>query len=168
MKQRITSNWFEVKVRVKNTLENGLEKYVTESHAVDALSWGEAEQRITTEMSACYKEHEITDIWKAVYKDVIMDDDAISTGAKKWYKCKVAFITQNDNGKEKRSNVYYLVCAVNIDKAKRTLDESMTGTLVDYEVASVVETKIENVYLYSSRETGVRISIEAVEKNKPS
>ena len=44
------SQWFETKVKYDKTLETGNIKTVTEPYLVDALSFTEAEARITEEM----------------------------------------------------------------------------------------------------------------------
>ena len=38
--------WFECKIRYEKTMENGMQKKVTEPYLVDALSFTEAEARI--------------------------------------------------------------------------------------------------------------------------
>ena len=43
-------NWFECKVSYEKILENGMQKKVTEPYLVDALSFTEAEARITEEI----------------------------------------------------------------------------------------------------------------------
>ena len=47
-----TANWFICKVRYEKVGEDGLQKKTTESYVVDAVSFGEAETRITEEMAA--------------------------------------------------------------------------------------------------------------------
>lgn len=39
-------HWFECKIRYEKTMENGMNKKVTEAYIVDALSFTEAEARI--------------------------------------------------------------------------------------------------------------------------
>jgi len=57
-----TATWFESKIRYEKVMEDGLQKKVTEQYVVDALSFSEAEKRITEEMSAYISgEYEITD-----------------------------------------------------------------------------------------------------------
>ena len=46
-----TATWFECKVRYDQTQEDGLQKKVTEQYVVDALSFAEAEARITEQLS---------------------------------------------------------------------------------------------------------------------
>ena len=43
--------WFECKIRYEKTMENGMNKKVTEPYLVDALSFTEAEARIIEEMT---------------------------------------------------------------------------------------------------------------------
>ena len=46
-----TANWFECRLKYEKMGEDGLQKKVTETYVVDALSFTEAEQRIMEEMS---------------------------------------------------------------------------------------------------------------------
>ena len=45
------AQWFETKVRYDKTMENGSIKKVTEAYMVDALSFTEAEARISEEIT---------------------------------------------------------------------------------------------------------------------
>ena len=63
-------------------MENGLQKKVTEQYVVDALSFSEAEKRITEEMSAYISgEFAIVDVKIAQYKEVFF----MSDGAKMFH-----------------------------------------------------------------------------------
>ena len=139
--------WFECKIRYEKVMEDGLQKKVNENYVVDALSFSEAETRITEEMSAYISgEFEVADIKKAAFKEVFFTDDNI---ADKWYKAKLQFITIDEKTeKEKRSTVTYLVQAGSMNGAMKNIDEVMGGTMVDYVVASVAETTIMDVYEY--------------------
>lgn len=66
-----TAEWFECKIRYEKTMEDGMQKKVTEAYTVDALSFTEAEQRIIEEMSSYISgEFEVADIKKAPYKEI--------------------------------------------------------------------------------------------------
>ena len=70
----------------------------------------------------------------------------------KWFKCKVNFITLDEkSGSEKRTASYMLVYAFTVDEADKNLKEGMKGTLADYEIESIKETKIMDVYPYNSK-----------------
>jgi hypothetical protein len=139
--------WFECKIRYEKVMEDGLQKKVNENYVVDALSFSEAETRITEEMSAYISgEFEVADIKKAAYKEVFFTDDNI---ADKWYKAKLQFITIDEKTeKEKRSNINYLVQAGSMNGAMKNIDEVMGGTMIDYVVASVAETTLMDVFEY--------------------
>ena len=116
-----TANWFECKIRYEKIMEDGLQKKVTEVYTVDALSFSEAEERITEEMSAYISgEFEVADIKKAVYKEIFFSDEEM---ADKWYKTKLQFITIDEKTeKEKRSAVNYLVQAGSLHGAVKNIE----------------------------------------------
>ena len=146
-----TANWFECKIRYKKTMEDGLEKAVTEGYVVDALSFTEAEQRIMEEMSSYISgEFEVKDIKKATYGEIFFSDEEM---ADKWYRVKVQFITIDEKTeKEKRSSVNYLVQAGTLNGAVKNLDEVMGGTMIDYVTSAVTETTLMDVFEYKKKE----------------
>jgi hypothetical protein len=145
-----TANWFECKIRYEKIMEDGLQKKVTEVYTVDALSFSEAEERITEEMSSYISgEFEVADIKKAVYKEIFFSDEEM---ADKWYKTKLQFITIDEKTeKEKRSAVNYLVQAGSLHGAVKNIEEVMGGTMIDYVIASVAETSLMDVFEYQPK-----------------
>ena len=146
-----SANWFECKIRYEKTMEDGLQKKVTESYTVDALSFTEAEQRIMEEMSSYISgEFEVADIKKASYKEIFFSDEEM---ADRWYKAKLQFITIDEKTeKEKRSNVMFLVQAGTLNGAVKNSDEAMGGTMIDYAIAAVNETTLMDVFEYHKKE----------------
>lgn len=142
-----SANWFICKIRYEKVMENGMQKKVTETYVVDVLSFTEAEARIIEEMSMYISgEFDVVEIDRAVFKEIFFSDEG---SADKWYKSKVAFITIDEKTeKEKRSNVYYLVQGSSLENARKNIDEVMGGTMIDYVICSVSETKIEDVFEY--------------------
>ena len=145
-----TANWFECKIRYEKTMEDGLQKKVTEAYVVDALSFSEAEERIIEEMSSYISgEFTVTDIKKAPYGEIFFSDQEM---ADRWYKAKLQFITIDEKTeKEKRSNVYYLVHAATLPGAVKNIDTVMGGTMIDYVIASIAETAIMDVFEHQSK-----------------
>ena len=143
------NQWFECKVKYVKTMENGLDKPVTETYLVDALSFTEAEKRFLEEIRPFMSgEFEVTGIKPVKFSDVYYCD---LESADKWFKCKLAYITVDEkSGAEKKSNSYSLVQAGDLREAIKYLDENMKGTLGDYEIASVTETTIMDVYPYKA------------------
>lgn len=140
-----TSTWFECKVRYEKTQEDGSDKIVNELYVVDALSFTEAEASIIDNMSVYFSdEFKVANINPANYNEIffsdVFDDDL-------WFKARLAFITIDEKkDKEKRTYVNYLIQAKCIERAKRYVDEVMGKTMIDYELKSLSETKIFDVF----------------------
>lgn len=143
--RQITATWFVCKVKYDKVQEDGLVKKIQETYVVDAISFGEAEERITEEMSAYISgEFEVEDITKAQFKEIFFTGDE---SGDKWYKAKLAFITIDEKTeKEKRTSVVYLVQAGTLNAAIKNVDEVMAGTMIDYDSVAVQETTILDVY----------------------
>jgi hypothetical protein len=47
----MNNNWYECSIKHRKTTDTGAQKVVTESYLIDALSFTEAEARITEKMS---------------------------------------------------------------------------------------------------------------------
>ena len=146
-----TAIWFECRIRYEKTMEDGMQKKVTENYVVDALSFSEAEERITEEMSSYVSgEFDIVDIKIAPYGEIFFAD---SGSADKWYKSKLAFITLDEKTqKEKRSSVNYLINAGTLPGAVKNIEEVMSQSMVDYDTVSVSETTLMDVFEYKKKE----------------
>ena len=114
-------------------------------NVVEALSFSEAERRITEEMSHYVSgEFGVKAIKLAAYSETFFSD--IDTDDK-WFKAKLAFITLDEKtDKEKRTPVTYLVQAASLDKARAYVKEVMEKTLIDYDVISISETHFIDVF----------------------
>lgn len=144
-------NWFLCKVSYEKILENGMQKKVTEPYLVDALSFTEAEARIIEEIRPFITgEFTVTDIKRARLSEIFFNEYG-----DKYYKVKINYITLDERtGREKKTPTYMLVQASTIDDAKAWLEDGMKGTLSDYVVESIKETKIMDVYPYEAQEGG--------------
>lgn len=140
--------WFECKVRYEKIMPNGMNKKVTEPYLVDALSFTEAEARIIEEMTPFISgEFTVSDIKRANYSELFPSEEE---AADRWFKCKLIFITLDEkSGAEKKSSTVVLVQAADLRDAVKKLDEGMKGTMADYQIGSVAETAIMDVYPYS-------------------
>ena len=149
--RRRTAIWFECKIAYEKVMEDGLQKEVTESYVVDAMSFTEAEKRIMEEMSSYISgEFTIKDIKIAPYKEIFFSDDEM---ADRWYKAKLQFITIDEKTeKEKRSNVNYLVQAGTLKGAVGNIESVMGTTMIDYVIAAVNETTLMDVFEYAKQE----------------
>lgn len=142
--------WIEVKVRSEKTTE--IDKKVkvkaTGPYLVDALSCTEAEARVVEEVSNYTDEFNVLNVGKTKISEIFWDESA-----DKFYRVKVNFITLDEKtAKEKRSASYILVQASNFDEALTSFRAGMKGTLADYEVESITETKIVDVFKYKTHD----------------
>lgn len=140
--------WFECKIRYEKIMENGLQKKVNEPYLVDAINFTEAEARIIEEMTPFISgEFIVADIKRANYSELFPCEEE---AADRWFKCKLLFITLDEkSGAEKKTSTHILVQAADLRDAVKKLDEGMKGTMADYQIASVAETAIMDVYPYS-------------------
>ena len=140
-------HWFECKIRYEKTMENGMNKKVTEAYIVDALSFTEAEARIIEEMTPFISgEFTVSDIKRANYYELFFSDEI---AADRWFKCKLTFITLDEkSGAEKKTSTNVLVQASDLRDAVKKVDEGMKGSMADYIISSIAETAIMDVYEY--------------------
>ena len=144
-----TTIWFETKIRYDKTQEDGRQKPVTEQYVVDALSFSEAEASILEEMKVYISgDYKITDIRPAAYHEVFFSD---MDRDDKWYKAKLQFLTIDEKTeKEKRTTITYLVQAVSLNGAVKNIEDVMGSTAIDYDLVSINETQIMDVFEHVS------------------
>ncbi|MDE6086013.1 MAG: DUF4494 domain-containing protein [Muribaculaceae bacterium] len=137
------ANWFECKVRYDKTMENGAVKKVNEPYLLDALSFTEAEARMIEEITPFISgDFSISAVKRTKIAEIFWDDTA-----DKWYLVKVAFITIDEKtAAEKKSTSMILVAANDFQGAVDAFVEGMKGTMADYEIVSIAETPIMDVY----------------------
>lgn len=131
-------------------MENGVSKKVTEPYLVDALSCSEAEARVTEELRPYLSgDLNITSTAKTKIAEVFSQ----YTGDK-YYRVKVNFITIDEKtAAEKRKASYIVVCADDFRNALENFIDGMKGTLADFEIESIAETRYMDVYLYQTDKT---------------
>lgn len=144
-------NWFLCKIRYEKIDENGMNKKITEPYLVDALSFTEAEARVIENVTPFITgEFTVSDIKREHYSEVFPSDEE---SADKWYSGRLAFITMNDSGKEKRTFTNVLVQAADLHDAMKKVDEGMKGTMADYQSIALKETPIVDIFPYEAKES---------------
>ncbi len=135
--------WFECKVKYDRMQENGMVKKVNEPYLVDALTFTEAEARIIEEVKPFISgEFSISAVKKTKISEIFFDE----TGDK-YYMVKVNFIVPDEKtGVEKKTASFILVAASDFKGALDRFEQGMAGTLGDYEIASIAETPLMDVY----------------------
>ena len=139
-------NWFQCKVKYERNVDDGSIAKVSESYLIDALSFTEAEERINEEMKPYISgDFLVTDIKRAKINELFENESG-----DRWYRCKVNFISlDEEKGVEKRIAITMFAQASTLKEAVEVVDKGMKGTLADYDIASVVETDIMDIFKYS-------------------
>ncbi|MCB7479814.1 DUF4494 domain-containing protein [Christiangramia sediminis] len=137
--------WYECKVKYRKTHETGESKVTTETYLLDAVSYTEAESRITEEMAAyTSEEFKINSIKVANLSEVHPFENS-----DRWFKSKVSLISYDDeSGKERKSNLYMLVQANDVKEAYENTEQAMQGTTGDYTIPAITESPILDVFPY--------------------
>ena len=135
--------WFECKVRYERMAENGTVKKVNEPYLVDALTFTEAETRIIEKITPYISgDFSISAVKKTKVSEIFFDDSG-----DRFYMVKVNFITLDEkSGVEKKTSNFMLVQASDFADALKKFEEGMKGTLADYEIASITETPLMDVF----------------------
>ncbi|MFA6701247.1 MAG: DUF4494 domain-containing protein [Dysgonamonadaceae bacterium] len=150
-------NWFECKVKYDKMMDTGIQKTVTEPYLVDALSFTEAEARILEEMKPFISgDFTVSDIKRVKYSETFFNE----TGDR-YYRAKLYFITLDEkSGAEKKTAVNMLIQASILKEAVDIVETEMKKTMIDYTLASVVETMLMDVFPYAKENESLRRDLE--------
>ena len=136
------NKYFEVKVKMQKTQEDGTQKKVSEQYVVEAATFGEAERRITE----CLKPYiegdfNVTDIKIAGYVQIVGGDE----NADKFFKAKVTFVALDETaGKEKKTSELYLVQSETLESAESDVKNYLNDG--NTTISSIAETAILDVF----------------------
>ena len=129
------ANWFECKVHYDKMMENGLR--------VDAVSFTEAEARITEEETPFISgEFSVSAVKRTKIAEIFWNE-----AGDRYYLVKCAFITIDEKtAAEKKSNSLILVQASDFKNAYDTFMDGMKDTMADFEIVQINETPYMDVY----------------------
>ncbi|MDO6820208.1 DUF4494 domain-containing protein [Zobellia sp. 1_MG-2023] len=148
----MSATWYECKVKYRKLDEtSGIQKVKTEPFLVDAISYTEAESRITEEMSVYLSdtdEIKITNIKVANYAEIHPFENS-----DRWFKSRVSLIAfDEESGKERKTNQYLLVQANDVKEAYDNTVGVMKDTMGEYTIPAISESPIMDVFPYFSGE----------------
>ncbi|MBP8904556.1 MAG: DUF4494 domain-containing protein [Paludibacteraceae bacterium] len=137
--------WFQCKVKYERNVDDGSIAKVSETYLIDALSFTEAEERINEEMKPYISgDFMVTDIKRAKINELFENESG-----DRWYRSKVNFVSlDEEKGIEKRIATTMYAQASTLKEAVDVIDKGMKGTLADYEIASVAETDVMDIFKY--------------------
>ena len=136
------NKYFEVKVKMQKTQEDGTQKKVSEQYVVEAATFGEAERRITECLKPYIEgEFNVTDIKIAGYVQIVGGDE----NADKYFKAKVTFVALDETtGKEKKTSELYLVQSETLESAESDVKNYLNDG--NTTISSIAETAILDVF----------------------
>nr|BAF37086.1 hypothetical protein [Porphyromonas gingivalis ATCC 33277] len=140
--------WFECKVTYEKVADNGMPKKVVESYLVDADSFTLAEAKMIEEITPFVSmgEFNISNIRKVNYAELFLNED---NKCDRYHRCKVLYVTIDEkNGVEKKTPAFMLVKSDSLPNAVAELEKQMGKGLADYEIASIAETALMDVFQY--------------------
>ena len=143
--------YFECKIKTeKISQQEGAPKFVTESYLVDAMTFAEAEMRVMSEQAPFASGPiEVTACKKVKLTGIVESD---SESADRYFKIKVMFVNFDEEKQtEKRvANYFYVHAATLLEAVKVFQEVEMKNWQVDYEVTSVTDTPIMDIYRFSA------------------
>ena len=148
----MSATWYECKVKYRKLDQtSGIQKLKTEPFLVDAISYTEAEARITEEISAYLTDSDeikITNIKVANYAEIHPFENS-----DRWFKSRVSLIAfDEESGKERKTNLYLLIQANDVKEAFDNTMEVMKDTMGDFTIPAISESPIMDVFPYFSGE----------------
>jgi hypothetical protein len=156
--------WYECKIKYSRIDEDDRTKTFNQPYLFDAMSFTEAEARVNEEMVQYIStEFKITNIKVANFAEICPNEDG-----DRWFKCKLSCITlDEEKGSERRANSYILVQANDVKDAYDVLVASLTDTVSNYEIPSVQESPILDVFPYYDGEEEAPLNEEVPENYSP-
>lgn len=138
-------NWFECRVSYDKVQENGAIKRITEAYVVDAMNFTEAEARITKCMQPYISgEFTVSAVRRRNYESVLVTEEGAY-----FYRVKLVIVTIDEKtAAEKKSNLFLLVQADDLETALYDVKEHMRGSVEDWQFHTITETPVVDVFRY--------------------
>ena len=140
----VTGNYFETKVRLEKTTEDGTQAKFNELFTVNAMSFTECEAKVMKYVPQYASgEFEVLTEKRAKYNEIFYSDKPDES---LWYGVTLEFITINEKTmKEKRSKTAYLVQGSSVESARKNVEEVMKDTQIDYRILGLNETVVQDI-----------------------
>jgi hypothetical protein len=142
-------SWFECKVTYERPGDKGTNTKVNESYLMKDFTFKSVEKRLTLELQPFVTgEFNINEMKRVKYGEIVDTQDET---ADKWYKCKIVLVTIDEaSAKEKKTPVLLLVKAESVPDAINRLNIHMKSSVMDYELTSVNNSPIVDIFQYEA------------------
>lgn len=155
--------WFEVVAKYIKIDDDGREVKVSEHFLFDSVSFTDAESRVTQELSRQIRGEFIVDkISKSRIVEIFPHEDG-----EYWWKGKISIVTIDENaGKEKVVNNFFLVAADDLEQALERLKEGLSYILVPYQITALTLSPIVDVFPYFGEKAAIPNNLIPMEEAK--
>ena len=126
--------FYEIKLKVEKENSKGEMKEVIEHFITDVELFAEAEAKGLEQYVDC----DVISITRSNVVEIVNEKEE----GKPFYKATLIDIFIDDNGNEKETKYYNLVCAKDITEANRLMQEHMRQGLEDMRLDAIQKTKI--------------------------
>ena len=126
--------FYEIKLKVEKENSKGEMKEVIEHFITDVVLFAEAEVKGLEQYVDC----DVISITRSKVVEIVNEKEE----DKPFYKATLIDIFIDDNGNEKETKYYNLVCAKDITEANRLMQEHMRQGLNDMRLDAIQKTKI--------------------------
>lgn len=131
-----------------------IKPYISGDFSIPAIKKTKIAEIFTTSQAALAIGRQNTEIEKALVRKSAADIDKATDAERllekqdsRWFLVKVAFISLDEKcGIEKKSLSQILVESTDISAARERFNEGMKGTMADYDVESIADTKYMDVF----------------------
>ena len=142
------NQWFECTVAIDQMQDDGVTRKVSHKSLVDALSFTDAEVRIVKEMAPFTSgDLEVKAVKRVRIAEIFTGEGDL------WFRVKAVFITIDEKTQAEKEVPYVImVQSASFTQAVQAFMDGMKGSLMDYRIVAITETKIEEVYPYQKPE----------------
>ena len=142
----MNQTWFECKVKFQGAGESGNIEVITEVCLIDAISYTEAEARLSEEMESIAGggTFQIDTIKKTKITEIFAYD-----AGEWWYKIVINMtILDEEEGRSKNEKIQYMIMADDIQQALTRINASLESTMVPYTIISLSVSGVIDVFEY--------------------
>lgn len=134
--------WYQATIRYQQPDDKGINKTVTETYLIDAVSYTDAETRSYELLSRNLAEFFITKLSRIRLSEVF----EIADGSDDWYKLKVCYITFDEKTQKEKKVPYNMLINASDPREAYDLLKERLGKIQDYIITDVNLTKILEVF----------------------
>jgi len=141
--------YFQTRISYLKQIENGSVIKKAEDYIIEALSFTECEARLQSILEESIPEYDLLKAATTKLTDIILHDNAET-----FWKAKLSYVSYDeDSGREKKIQEYLLVQAEKPLEVIKIIEDRMEGSIVDWEIVSIQETGILDVFFYEEGKT---------------